>query len=109
MKNVYFTHLKKIYIFGFNGRFRVFAKTSLKSFFPKMNSSNQKTLFAVLGIKIGQETAEKELLDKNRESGPECTLDISRKQGKKYRDKKIMQKFFIGKFICIEIIFKIDN
>ena len=26
-----------------------------------------------MGIKIGLETAEKELLDKNRESGPKCT------------------------------------
>jgi hypothetical protein len=30
------------------------------------------SLFAVMGIKIGQDTAEKELLVKNRESGPVC-------------------------------------
>ena len=35
-------------------------------FLSKMNYST------VLGIKIGQETAEKELFDKNWKSGPEC-------------------------------------
>ena len=46
------------------------AKSNPIFFFQKLIPRPQKPLICGIGHNFGQETAEKELLDKNRESGP---------------------------------------